>query len=99
MRLFVSCYTLVALLAGLNATSSARVDDSNAFGARTCSLFPSGSGDLTAWPGIGCTWRYVDGKALAGSEAIALTAHRNATAKHISAYRNAEDGYAVGMAK
>ncbi|HNW19104.1 MAG TPA: hypothetical protein PKK17_11375 [Sphingorhabdus lacus] len=41
----------------------------------------------------------MDGKALAGSEAITLTAHRNATAEQISAYRNVEDGYADGMAK
>ena len=99
MRLFFSCCTVAALLVGFSAASLARPDDSNAFGARVCSLFPRGSGNITAWRGIGCTWRYVDGKALAGSEAITLTAHRNATAEQISAYRNVEDGYADGMAK
>lgn len=99
MRLFFSCCTLFALCAGLNAASLARPDDSNAFGARVCSLFPRGSGNITAWRGIGCTWHYVDGKALASSEAITLTAHRHATAEQISAYRNAEDGYIDGMAQ
>ncbi len=99
MRFFIFCLTLIAALVGGDVASSARPDDSNAFGARVCGIFPRGSGSITAWRGIGCTWLYVDRKALGSSETLTLTAHRNATPEQIRAYRNAEDGYADGMAK
>lgn len=99
MRYFIFCLTFFAALVGGDVALSARSDDSNAFGARVCGIFPRGSGSITAWRGIGCTWHYVDGKALGSSETLTLTAHRNATPDQITAYRNTEDGYADEMAK
>lgn len=92
-------FAIAIALIGCAAPSSARSDDSNAFGARVCSLLPRGSGNITAWRGIGCTWHYVDGKALGREEALTLTAHRHPTPEQIAAYRRVEDGYIDGMAK
>lgn len=95
----VAALALCLCAAPAAAQSRAAPSDANAFGRRVCNLFPTASGSITAWRGIGCSWTYVDGKALSQGEALTLTAHRNATPAQIAAYRGAEDGYIDGMAK
>lgn len=82
-----------------SAQSRPAPSDANAFARRVCNLYPKASGSITSWRGLGCSWTYVDGKALSHGETLTLTAHRNATPVQIAAYRNAEDGYIDGMAK
>lgn len=103
MTLIVTLTRTVALamcLCAAPAASQTRAPtDANAFARRVCNLFPRASGNITSWRGLGCSWNYVDGKALSQGETLTLTAHRNASAEQIAAYRRAEDGYIDGMAK
>lgn len=90
---------VAALLLGGPTMAPAAPGDANAFAARVCALFPRARGDITSWRGLGCSWRYVDGKELQSGETLTLTAHRMASPEQIAAYRKVEDGYIDGMVR
>lgn len=99
MKYCVLLTAMAPLLLAGTTPSYAAPGDANGFARRVCNLMPRASGNVTSWRGLGCSWHYIDGKALTNGETLVLTAHRAATAEQIAAYRKAEDGYIDGMAQ